>query len=82
MVLQLVAAEIAEVEMKKSGERPDGSASYSMHLNWALAPLPTPVRAAGGRRSARKVRAKQHEADASWAGIEIGTGGTGPAGGG
>ena len=83
LVLQLVAAEIVEVEMvemKKSGERPDGSASYSMHLHWALAPLLTPVPTAGGRRSARKVRAKQHEADASWAGIEIETGGTGPAG--
>ena len=70
LVLQLVAAKILDVEMKKSGERPDGSTSYSAHLAWADAEAPPPRAGAGARRSTRALQ-RQHEAGGAWAGIKL-----------
>jgi hypothetical protein len=73
LVLQLVAAEILEVELRKSGDDKDGKPSYSVDALWALeAPPPaSSVARAARRQPSRCRRNKVHESEKSWAGIEL-----------
>ena len=69
LVLQLVAAEIVSIEMKKSVLRPDGSFSYSTHLAWADAALPPGSAAPQRTRSRNRQHESKHEVEGAWAGI-------------